>query len=54
MFYLNVIIQLTDFKIQVSKVELQTSNAKLFVGDNSNCVTQQLFKTKPQPVGSYI
>ena len=54
MLDLNVKIQMTYFESQVSNVELQMSNFKLFVGDNPTCATQHLAKTKLQPVGSYI
>ena len=43
-------IQMIYFESQVSNVELQMSNFKLFVGDNPTCATQHLAKTKLQPV----
>ena len=42
MLDLDVKIQMTYFETQFSKIELQTSNFKLLVGDNSSFVTQQL------------
>ena len=42
MLDLNVKIQMKYFESQVSNAELQMSNFKLFVGDNSTCASQQL------------